>query len=97
TSLNGVVGAISAQTDATVNLVYSYGELPRGLAAQTTQALVTNLGATTLTNLPVTLNVTGANTFTNMQTVPSIPACGGQATVTFAPFTLGNLGSDTLA
>jgi hypothetical protein len=97
TSLNGVVGAISAQNDATVTLVYSYGELPRGLAAQTTQALVTNLGAATLTSLPVTLNLTGANTFTNMQTIPSIAPCGGQASVTFAPFTPGTIGSNTVA
>src|SRR5207247_10059380 len=49
------------------------------------------------TSPPVRRNATGANTLTHMQTIPSLTACGGQATVTFAPFTFGTLGSDTVA
>jgi hypothetical protein len=76
--------------------VYSYGELPFGQASQITKALVTNVGAATLTNLPVTLNITGDQTFTDTQNIASLPACGGQATVTFAPFTPSGVGFDTV-
>jgi hypothetical protein len=93
TRLNGILGV---QNDAAVSLVFSYGELPLGLATQATKALITNVGAAPLTNLPVTLNVTGVDTFTDTQNIPSLAACGGQATVTFAPFTPGAVGSDTL-
>ena len=82
--------------DVSVDLVYSYGELPFGLVpAQSVRAVVTNKGTGAQTSLPVTLNVTGADTFTNMQSVPTLAACGGQALVTFAGFTPGALGADT--
>jgi hypothetical protein len=95
TRLNGALTP-SVQNDATVNLVYSYGELPIGQATQITKALVTNVGAATLTNLPVTLNITGANTFTDTQNIPSLASCGGTATVTFASFTATAVGSNTV-
>ena len=57
-----------AANNAAVQLVYSYGELPLGLVpAQIDRGVVANHGFNALTNLPVTLNVTGANTFTNVQ------------------------------
>jgi Carboxypeptidase regulatory-like domain/Domain of unknown function (DUF4214) len=93
TRLNGI---ISAQNDAAVNLVYSYGELLRGTGIQFTRAVVTNLGAVTLTNLPVTLNITGVDNFTDTQIIPSLAPCGGQTTVTFAAFVGGNIGSNTV-
>ena len=90
-------GAPTASNDAAVTAVMSFGELPFGLVpAQTTQAVITNNGANTLTNLSVTLNVTGADTFTDTQIIPSIASCGGQATVTFATFTPSALGNDTV-
>jgi hypothetical protein len=76
--------------------VYSYGELPFGQATLTVKALVTNVGAAALTNLPVTLNITGDQTFTDTQNIPSLAACGGQTTVTFAPFTPSGVGNDTV-
>ena len=83
--------------DAQVSLVYSYGEVPQGaVPAQVVKAVITNGGINSLTNLQVTLNVTGANSFTNMQIIPSLLGCGGQATVTFAGYTPANLGSDTI-
>lgn len=94
TRLNGSTTP-GAQNDAAVSLVYSYGELPfQGV--QVTRALITNAGAAALTNVPVTLNITGANTFTNIQNIPSLPACGGQATVTFASFTPTAVGANTV-
>jgi hypothetical protein len=57
--------------------------------------VVRNTGTRTLTNLPVTLTVSGANTFTNTQTVASL-AMGASATVSFAGFTPTAAGSNTL-
>jgi hypothetical protein len=93
TRLSGTVGA---QNDAAVTLMYSYGELPLGLATNTVKAIVTNVGAAPLINLPVTLNITGANAFTDTQNIPSLAACGGQATVTFLPFSPSSVGSNTV-
>src|SRR5207245_2439485 len=73
------------------------GQVPLGLGgAQSIQALVTNKGSSTLTNLPVTLTITGAESFTDTQTIASLASCGGQATVTFAPFTPSLLGSGVM-
>ncbi len=64
--------------------------------AQTVKAVTTNKGALVQNNVPVTLNLTGANTFTNMQIVPSLVACTGQATSTFATFTPTALGTNSV-
>ena len=83
--------------DASVDFVISLGSLAQPLVGpQTVQAVITNKGANPLTNLPVTFNLTGAETFTNTQTVATLAACGGQTTVTFAPFTPSAIGSDTV-
>ncbi len=85
------------QNDAVVTAVYSFGELPLGLVpAQSIKAMITNNGAAMQTNLPVTLNITGANTFTDTQTIASLAGCGSQTMVTFAGFTPGALGSNTV-
>ncbi len=82
--------------DVSVDYVISYGSLAEPLVGpQTVQAVVTNHGNAS-TNVPVTLNITGAETFTNIQTVASLAACGGQTTVSFAPFTPSAIGSDTV-
>jgi hypothetical protein len=72
--------------DAGVAAVYTYGKLALNSAQpHAVQAVVTNAGSATLTNLPVTLNVTGANTFTNTQTIASL-VTGASTTVTFAAY-----------
>jgi len=87
----------SSFNDASVDYVVAPGSLAQPLVgAQTVKAVVSNRGAAALTNLPVTFNLTGAETFTNTQTVPSLSACGGTATVTFAPFIPAAIGSDTV-
>ncbi|RYY15299.1 MAG: hypothetical protein EOO36_12950, partial [Cytophagaceae bacterium] len=86
-----------AANDAAVSVIYTYGKLATPAALpHAVQAVITNLGTAALTNVPVTLNVTGANTFADTKTVASIPV-GGAATVTFAayPSTL-SLGSNLL-
>ena len=86
-----------AANNAAVQLVYSYGELPLGLVpAQIDRGVVANHGFNALTNLPVTLNVTGANTFTNVQNIASLSSCTGQGTATFAGFTPTALGANTV-
>jgi hypothetical protein len=83
--------------DASVDFVIALGSLAEPLVGpQTVQAVITNKGANPLTNLPVTFNLTGAETFTNTQNVATLAACGGQTTVTFAPFTPAAIGSDTV-
>jgi hypothetical protein len=87
----------TTQNDAATGAIYSYGELPLGLVPpQIVKAVINNRGAMPMNNLPVTLNVTGANMFSNMQLIPSLAGCTGQAIVTFAPFTPGALGDDNV-
>ncbi len=81
--------------DASVDVVVNYGVVPLGLTSPLAiQAVVTNKGQNTLTNLPVTLTVSGAESFTDTQTIASLASCGGQTTVTFAPFTPSLQGND---
>jgi hypothetical protein len=72
--------------DAAVVGVYTLGKLPLPAALpHAVQATINNPGTSTLTNLVVTLNVTGANTFSNTQTIASL-ASGASTTVTFAAY-----------
>jgi hypothetical protein len=84
--------------DASVDSVISYGALPKDLVGpQIVQAVVTNRGANPKSNTLVTLNVTGATPFTDSQNIAAtLAACGGRATVSFAPLAASTLGSDTL-
>jgi subtilisin-like proprotein convertase family protein len=89
--------ATVADNDASVVYVISLGSLAQPLVGpQTVQAVVTNRGAVARTNLAVTFDLTGAETFSNTQNVASLAACGGTTTVTFAPFTPSAIGSDTV-
>lgn len=82
--------------DAAVTIVYTLGQLAQTYSTpHAVQAVVTNNSASALTNLPVTLTVSGANSFTNTQTVASIGS-GSTATVTFAAYPLTSTGTNTL-
>ncbi|MBD2768984.1 T9SS type A sorting domain-containing protein [Hymenobacter sp. BT664] len=83
----------TAPLDAAVDAVYALGKTP--LSPQAVRAMVRNVGTSALTNLPVTLNVTGATTFANTQIVASL-APGASTLVTFAAFTPGTTGTNTL-
>ncbi len=73
-------------TDASVKQVYTLGKVPLPYGVpHTISASVSNDGLTTLTNLNVTLNITGANSFTNTQVIPSLTT-GASAVVTFTAF-----------
>ena len=85
------------QNDAGVGPIYSYGELPLGLVpAQAVNAVLTNRGTNSFTSLPATLNVTGANSLTDTQMIPTLASCGGQAIAVFAGFTATALGSNVV-
>lgn len=88
---------VAPSTDAAVTIVYTLGKIATPTALpHAVRAVVTNTGSAALTNLDVTLNVTGANTFTDTKRVTSL-ATGASTTVTFAsyPATLA-LGTNTV-
>ncbi len=86
----------SSISDAAVNNVYTLGTIatPLGNPHQV-KANIKNTGTTTLTNKVVTLNVTGANTFTNTQTIASL-APGASTVVTFAGYTSSLTGTNNV-
>ncbi len=85
-------------TDVSVDFVIANGAIPLGyVGAQTIQATVFQNGDTDLTNVPVTLNITGTETMTDTQNVSSLLKCGtGGSLVTFTTFSPTLLGSNTL-
>ncbi|MFD1469001.1 T9SS type A sorting domain-containing protein [Hymenobacter caeli] len=77
--------------------VYTLGKAAGYTSPLAVQAGVVNYSNTTLTNLPVTLTVSGATTFTNTQTVASL-APGAAALVTFATYPItATSGTNTIA
>ncbi|MBO0357759.1 T9SS type A sorting domain-containing protein [Hymenobacter sp. BT186] len=83
--------------DAAVQLIYAYGKLVVPAGQPTTlQALVRNAGTAAISNVSVTLAVTGANTVTApAQTIASL-APGATSVVSFPGVALPNAGSNTL-
>jgi hypothetical protein len=82
--------------DAAVG-IFTYGKLSTNVTAgHAVQAVVTNAGLNALTNVAATLNVTGANTFTDTKTVATL-AAGASAVVTFNSYpTTLNAGTNTV-
>jgi hypothetical protein len=86
----------SSPNDAGVQIVYAYDQLavPSGQPA-TLRAAIRNSGTAALTNVVATLNVSGANTATATQAIPSL-AVGATAVVTFNNVALPNAGNNTV-
>lgn len=63
--------------------------------SQDVTSFISNTSQGAITNVPVTLTVTGANPYTVTQTVPSI-AAGGTSNVLFTAVPVDNLGPQTL-
>lgn len=75
----------------------SVGKLPVGYAStEPVVAWVSNQGTNTLTNLTVTLNVTGANTYTANKNIASL-APGASTTVAFDGYVPSAVGSNNIA
>jgi hypothetical protein len=82
--------------DASITALYTLGKLPIDVSpGHAVTAVVKNAGSSTLSNVTVTLNITGANTFTNNQNILSL-AAGASTTVTFSTFMPTALGSNTV-
>lgn len=72
--------------DAAINTVYTLGKLPIPFASpHIISTSIVNNGSNTLTNLDVSLDITGANTFSNTKTIASL-APGAAASVSFDAF-----------
>jgi trimeric autotransporter adhesin len=72
--------------DAGVTKAYTTAVVATAADPQSVSATITNAGTGTISNLAVNLNVTGANTFSDVQTIPSL-ASGKSVYLTFATFT----------
>lgn len=62
---------------------------------QNVETVISNLSSVALTNVPVSLGVTGANAYTSSQTIASI-APGADVTVNFAGVPIGITGTQTV-
>lgn len=83
--------------DAKVGLIYTQGKMANNYTTgHVIQARITNDGSNTLTNLNVNLNISGANTFGDIQTIASLAPCA-TTTVTFAGYTPVNVGANTIS
>ena len=84
----------AAGTDAAVSNVYTMGTISATHSdPHVVRARISNLGSTTLLNRQVTLTVSGANTFSNVQTITSL-APGNSTVVTFAGYNSLNTGTN---
>lgn len=76
--------------------MFAKGRNPRNFGTpESIQAIVRNNGYQVRTNVPVTLGVAGANTFTNVQTIPSLGIDSTQL-VTFSAFTGTSVGFNNM-
>jgi trimeric autotransporter adhesin len=83
--------------DAALRNIYSLTLAPGFFAAPIPiEALVQNVGAIPLTNLPVTLSITGVNSYSEVQTISTL-APGAQTFVSFTGFSPTTLGNNTLS
>jgi hypothetical protein len=82
--------------EISVESINTPASLPLTLGAHQAQAVVRNNSIGTVNNVTVNLNITGMNSFTDSQVLPSI-AAGATSTVTFANWTPLSMGNNTLA
>ena len=83
--------------DAAVLPIYSLGKLPINNAVpHIISTTILNNGANTITALPITLTITGANSFADVQTITSL-APGASAIINFAAFTASVTGTNTIS
>ncbi|MCX6231020.1 MAG: right-handed parallel beta-helix repeat-containing protein [Bacteroidetes bacterium] len=83
---------IAYPNDVKVKALYTFGKLPVLTGSpHNVKAIVKNIGTNNLTNLNLTLNITGANTFTNVKTLAGLLS-GAEDTITFDNYTPTVLG-----
>ncbi len=82
-------------TDLSVDMIYVLDKKPSGTnGAESIKAVVRNVNNIAVANKDVTLNVSGANNFTNVKQVTLNP--GESTVVTFDSFTSGTIGTNTI-
>ncbi|MBL7728534.1 MAG: hypothetical protein JNM68_12645, partial [Dinghuibacter sp.] len=82
--------------DARAVVAYTLGKIPvPNGTPNTITANISNDGLNAISNLNVTLTVTGANSFSNTKTIASLASLG-TTNVTFDPFTPTNEGNNTV-
>ncbi|SHL20648.1 T9SS type A sorting domain-containing protein [Hymenobacter psychrotolerans] len=82
--------------DAAVSTIYTLGKLPVPFnGAHTVRALVRNVGSTNMTNIAVTLNVSGSTTFSDGKIVATL-GVGDSTFVTFNAYTPTTVGTNTV-
>ncbi len=81
--------------DAKVQKVYTLSKIAVNNPHQI-KAIIRNNGTSPIINLPVTLSVSGANAFTDVQSISSL-AAGNTATVAFISYTPINLGDNIIS
>jgi hypothetical protein len=86
----------SLTNDMSVDLVYGLGTVPAYMGGPFSyNALVKNNSANALNNVPVTLSISGANTYVNTQTISTL-ASGATATVSYNSWSPLALGAQTV-
>ena len=85
----------TATNELSVSNLRALGKNSKLAGGEVITAVVKNSSIGAISNVSVGLGITGANTFLNSQTIPSI-APGATALVTFAPFTPTNNGINTI-
>jgi len=94
-TVNNITGNCPLIIDASVDALYTLGDLPlNGAAPHQVQAIITNTGTVDYNNLPVVLQITGANTFND--TIVLNLGVATSTLVTFADFTPANLGANVV-
>jgi hypothetical protein len=82
--------------DASAAVIYTLGKLPiPRCTPHAISASISNEGLSSMTNVNVTLNVTGANTFTDTKTIASLASLASNM-VTFNAFTPSAAGINTV-
>jgi hypothetical protein len=89
--------SVAPTNDIAARVIYTLGKVASPIALpQPVRAAITNLGTATQTNIPVTLSVTGANTFSGSATIASLaPGVTTIVTVGNLPATMA-AGNNTL-
>ncbi len=92
-----ILGVVPKKIDASVDELYSLGKLPIPYAnPHVVRTRITNKGKDTLFNWPITLTITGANTFTTISYIDTLLPGGNFRYVDFAGFSPANTGNNIL-
>ncbi len=87
---------VPVAVDVATQVIYGYGKVAPATQPVAVQALVANTGTSALTNITVTLTVSGTNPLPPVTRTVASLAVGANSVVTFPAFSLPALGANTL-